>query len=641
MNYGFVKVASAIPSVRVADCQFNVEQIEMLILQASGRGVEIVCTPELSLTSCSCQDLFRQQLLLEEAEMTLIHLMNCTRSLDIISIVGLPVPYKGTLLNCAAVIQHGKILGLVPKTFLSHHAESNENRWFTSAIDIPDGSLRICGQQVPISRHMLFKTPSCTFGVEIGDDLWASIPPSSLLTLQGAEIIFCLSADTDAAGKYDYLSSLISQQSARAMCGYVFCSSGFGESTQDVTYSGKGFVYENGTMLAEAARYQLTPQLLDTEIDVERLRTERLSHSTFASCASLVKNIQPIEIETEIVTPQEIKLSRSIHPTPFIPEGEALQLRCQEVISIQTNGLVKRIRHTGCTSVTIGISGGLDSTLALLVCVRAFDKLGLSRKGIVSITMPGFGTTDRTYTNALTLMKCLGVTVREISIRPACEQHFRDINHDSQIHDVTYENSQARERTQILMDVANQVGGFVIGTGDLSELALGWATYAGDHISMYGVNASVPKTLIPHLVRWIAAQMSDESIRLTLLDIVDTPISPELIPAGSDGEILQKTEDLVGPYELHDFFLYYSIRYGFRPDKVFFLARHAFRGRYTDEVIKHWLTTFLRRFFSQQFKRSCLPDGPAVGSISLSPRAGWRMPSDAVSKLWLRVCDEL
>ena len=641
MNHGFVKVASAIPSVKVADCQYNVEQIESLIVQAEGHGVEIICLPELSLTAYTCQDLFQQQLLLEEAEMALIHLMNFTRSLDIISIVGLPVTYKGSLLNCAAVIQKGKILGMIPKTYLPNYKEFYEKRWFTSGIDIAAGSLLVCGQQVPLNQFILFRTPSCTFGVEICEDMWAPIPPSSYLAMQGAEIIFNLSADNDLVGKYDYLKSLLAQQSARTISGYVFSSCGYGESTQDVVFSAKGLVYENGVLLAETPRHQLETQLLETEIDVERIRTERRINTTFAACASQSRKEAATIIETERTEMREFGITRKIDPQPFVPSGKDLDERCREIFSIQTEGLAKRISHTGAQTVVVGISGGLDSTLALLVCVKAFDRLGISRRGIVGITMPGFGTTDRTYTNAVNLMKLLGITIREISIKDACIQHFKDLGHDMETHDVTYENSQARERTQILMDAANQMNGLVIGTGDLSELALGWATYNGDHMSMYGVNASVPKTLVRHLVKWVAEDNQDESTRTILMDIVDTPISPELIPADEEGNITQKTEDLVGPYELHDFFLYYTLRWGVRPQKIFFLTKEAFGTEYTDEVIKHWLKTFYRRFFAQQFKRSCLPDGPKVGSCSLSPRGDWRMPSDASASMWLKECENL
>lgn len=642
MNYGFVRIASAVPSVKVADCKYNIQQIESLVAQAEGKGVEIICFPELSITGYTCGDLFSQQMLLDEAEMALIGLMNFTRSLDIITIVGLPVAYRGTLLNCAAILQRGKILGIMPKTYLPNYKEFYEQRWFTSGKTFPDATVLICGQQARMSSRLLFRTPSCCFGVELCEDLWAPIPPSCELALQGAEIIFNLSADNESIGKHAYLQSLIAQQSARCLAGYVFAGSGFGESTQDVVFAGKTMIYENGRLLAEGERFSLKEQLTISEIDVEKLRGERLVNTTFSACIAHNDQLpQPIVIESELFVPKEFDITRTISPRPFVPEGSKLNERCEEIFAIQVSGLAKRLMHTHSQIAVLGISGGLDSTLALLVCIRTFDKLGLSRKGIVGITMPGFGTTGRTYRNAVNLMKSLGVTIREINIKDACLQHFADLGIDAGVHDVTYENSQARERTQILMDAANQMNGLVIGTGDLSELALGWATYNGDHMSMYGVNASIPKTLVKHLVTWVAGTLEESLARETLLDIVDTPISPELIPADENGEIQQKTEDLVGPYELHDFFLYYTLRYGFRPAKIFYLAGKAFGKTYSDETIKKWLTTFYRRFFAQQFKRSCLPDGPKVGSCSLSPRGDWRMPSDASSSAWLEECDQL
>ena len=641
MNHGFVKVASAIPQVRVADCRFNAERIEALIAKAAGQGVETVCFPELSVTGYTCQDLFQQQLLLDEAEMALLHIMNFSRTLDIISIVGVPVLYRGALLNAAAVIQHGRILGIVPKTFLPNYKEFYERRWFTSGADVPPGEILICGQMAKIGLDMLFRTSGCTFGVEICEDLWAPVPPSCRQTLRGAEIVFNLSADDDIVGKRAYLQSLVSQQSARTISGYVFSGCGFGESTQDVVFGGKAFIYENGRLLKESPKHTLEEHLVVSEIDVERINFDRRSNTTFSACAAIHAKENADIVEADLVCAPDMTLTREVPPHPFVPSGKDLDERCREIFDIQTDGLAKRVAHTGVRTLVVGISGGLDSTLALLVCVRTFDALGLSRRGIVGITMPGFGTTDRTYTNAVNLMKLLGVTIREISIKDACIQHFKDLGHDMDVHDVTYENGQARERTQILMDAANQHGGLVVGTGDLSELALGWATYNGDHMSMYGVNASVPKTLVKHLVTWVADGMDDESTRAVLRDIVDTPISPELLPADENGEITQKTEDHVGPYELHDFFLYYTLRWGFRPAKIFFLAHKAFAGVYTDQTIAKWLKTFFRRFFAQQFKRSCLPDGPKVGSCSLSPRGDWRMPSDASSALWLKECDNL
>ena len=642
MNYGFVKVAAAVPRVKIADCKYNAGQLESLIAIADGKGVQIITFPEMCITAYTCGDLFGQQLLLEEAEMGLMQILNNTRQLDIISILGMPIAVNSTVINAAVVIQKGKILGVVPKTYLPNYKEFYEQRWFTSALQVAEGNVRLCGQIVPMGTNLLFETSDTTFGIEICEDLWSTIPPSSTLALQGAEILFNLSADNEGIGKHSYLRSLISQQSARCIAGYVFSSCGFGESTTDVVFAGNGLIYENGSELAHNKRFSLEEQLVISEIDVERLRAERRINTTFAASKGTVPSgKKPLRITTEFVNSKELNLTRTFDMHPFVPQGETLNERCEEVFSIQVAGLAQRLVHTGAKTAVIGISGGLDSTLALLVCVRTFDKLELPRKNIIGVTMPGFGTTDRTYHNALSLMKSLGITIREISIKEACIQHFKDINHNINIHDVTYENSQARERTQILMDIANQTWGMVIGTGDLSELALGWATYNGDHMSMYGVNGSVPKTLVKYLVKWVAENDIDEESRITLLDIVETPISPELIPADENGEIQQKTEDLVGPYELHDFFLYYFMRFGFRPSKIYYLANIAFKDIYDEETIKKWLSTFFRRFFNQQFKRSCLPDGPKVGSISISPRGDWRMPSDASSATWLKEIENL
>lgn len=637
MNYGFVKVAAAVPRVKIADCNFNAKQLESLIAVADGKGVQIITFPEMCITAYTCGDLFGQQLLLEEAEMALMQILNNTRQLDIISILGMPVVINSTVINAAVVIQKGKVLGVVPKTYLPNYKEFYEQRWFTSALQVAETNVRLCGQIIPMGTNLLFETSDTIFGIEICEDLWSTIPPSSTLALQGAEIIFNLSADNEGIGKNSYLRSLISQQSARCISGYVFSSCGFGESTTDVVFAGNGLIYENGNQLAHNDRFSFEEQLIISEIDVEYLRAERRINTTFAaSKGNIPADKKPVRIATEFVNSKELNLTRTFERHPFVPQGAALNERCEEVFSIQVAGLAQRLVHTGAKTAVIGISGGLDSTLALLVCVKTFDKLGLSRKNIIGVTMPGFGTTNRTYHNALSLMNSLGITVREISIKEACIQHFKDINHDINIHDVTYENAQARERTQILMDIANQTGGMVIGTGDLSELALGWATYNGDHMSMYGVNGSIPKTLVKYLVKWVAENEVDETSCITLLDIVDTPISPELIPADENGDIKQKTEDLVGPYELHDFFLYYFMRFGFRPSKIFMLASLAFKEVYDEETIKKWLLIFFRRFFNQQFKRSCLPDGPKVGSISISPRGDWRMPSDASAAAWLK-----
>ena len=506
MKYGFVKVAAAIPQVKIADCQYNAEQAESLIAKAEGSGVQVIVFPELNLTGYSCGDLFGQTLLLEQAELGLMRVMNNTRQLDIISIVGMPVRVESVLMNCAVVIQKGKILGIVPKTYLPNYKEFYEHRWFASAFTYTDEVVvRLCGQLAPVSANLLFETSEVRFGIELCEDVWAPVPPSSALALKGADIIFNLSADTENISKHQYLRSLLAQQSARCLAGYVFASSGFGESTTDVVFAGNALIYENGVLLAASERFSFDKQLVMSEIDVERLRGERLLNTTFAASVRQMDGCPAKVIQTERVPEKELSLTRKIEPHPFVPAGgELLDERCEEIFSIQIAGLAKRLVHTGCKTVVVGISGGLDSTLALLVCVKTFDKLGLSRKGIVGITMPGFGTTGRTHHNAVELMRSLGVTSREISIREACIQHFKDIGHDLDVHDVTYENSQARERTQILMDYANKIGGLVIGTGDLSELALGWATYNGDHMSMYGVNASIPKTLVRYLVNWVA-----------------------------------------------------------------------------------------------------------------------------------------
>lgn len=646
MQNGFIKVAAAIPSVKVADCSYNVQQIESLIAMAEGKGVEVIVFPELCITGYTCQDLFKQTLLLEQAETSVLMLLDFTRKLDIISIVGVPVVVGDLLLNCAAVIQKGDLLGLVPKTYLPNYSEFYEKRWFASSQDLQPSEIRFAGNKIVVTpQPTLFRTcDGAMFGVEICEDVWAPVPPSCNLALSGADIIFNLSASDELIGKHDYLKGLLAQQSARMISGYVYSGCGFGESTQDVVYGGNAIAYENGQLLAESERFALDSQLIITQIDVEKIRNERRTNSTYINAQ---RGHDSRIVNAHTVMPRDFELIRDVDPHPFIPKTDDMEKSCDEIFSIQVAGLAKRLVHTGCKTVVVGISGGLDSTLALLVCVRTFDKLQLSRKGIVGVTMPGFGTTDRTYNNAVNLMKSLGITLREISIADAVKQHFNDIGHDINVHDVTYENSQARERTQILMDLSNQLGALVIGTGDLSELALGWATYNGDHMSMYGVNAGVPKTLIKYLVKFVATSEDSDETRSILLDIIDTPISPELIPADEAGNITQKTEDLVGPYELHDFFLYHIIRFGYRPSKIFMLARKAFDGSnpeapfYDDETIKKWLTIFLRRFFNQQFKRSCLPDGPKVGSVCLSPRGDWRMPSDASSALWLKECEQI
>lgn len=648
MKYGFIKVASAIPAVKVADIQYNLSEIEKQVIKAEGEGVEIIVFPELSLTGYSCQDLFQQQVLLDNIEIAVVQLLDFTRQLDITIIVGAPICVNSVLLNCALVIQHGKLLGIVPKTYLPNYGEFYEKRWFASSQDLQLQSIYYVGDKIDISTDIqLFSTSQgVRFGIEICEDLWSPLPPSNQLTLAGAELIFNLSASDDLIGKHNYLKTLVAQQSARTICGYVYSSCGFGESTQDVVYGGNALIYENGKLLAEAKRFEVEAQIIISEIDIDRLRIERRANTTFvnaqrptmmqrlrANNQAILRNIPtciPPSIQREFI------LTRSVYKYPFIPKGEELREHCEEILNIQVCGLAKRLLHINCKTVVIGVSGGLDSTLALLVASLAFDKLGYNRKGIIGVTMPGFGTTDRTYSNAITLMKKLDITIREINISESVKQHFADIEHDINLHNTTYENSQARERTQILMDISNQAGGIVIGTGDLSELALGWCTYNGDHMSMYAVNIGIPKTLIKHLVYYIAKDSTEEVTKCTLNDIINTPISPELTPADKNGNIIQKTEDLVGPYELHDFFLYYMLRFGFRPKKIFWLAQQAFKGEYADGIILHWLRIFYKRFFSQQFKRSCLPDGPKVGSVSLSPRGDWRMPSDAMCSEWIR-----
>lgn len=647
MQHGYIKVAAAIPAVKVADCHFNAQQTEAQILQAEEQGAEIVVFPELGITGYTCQDLFAQQLLIEQAEVAVRSLVANTKALDIISVVGVPVAVDSILLNCAVVFQRGHILGIVPKTYLPNYSEFYEKRWFASTHHLNDTSICYAGQDALLTaQSQIFVTADgVKFGVEICEDVWAPNPPGTYLALAGADIVCNLSASDELIGKHNYLKSLLAQQSARTMAGYVYSGCGFGESTQDLVYGGNAMVYENGKLLAQNQRFVFEPQMVVTDIDIFKLRAERRTNSTYVNAqhghtALLHKAFAPIHN-------RPFTLQRAINPLPFVPQNDVMHNSCEEIFNIQVSGLAQRLKHIHASKVVLGISGGLDSTLALLVCVRTFDKLGLSRKGVVGVTMPGFGTTNRTYRNAIDLMSQLGITTREINIAKSVKQHFEDIGHDMAVHDVVYENGQARERTQILMDLGNKEGGIVVGTGDLSELALGWATYNGDHMSMYAVNVSIPKTLIRHLVRHVAQTMHNDETRTTLYDIIDTPISPELIPADEAGNIKQKTEDLVGPYELHDFFIYHFLRHGFTPQRLYLMARHAFAApqqranQYTDDEIKHWLRVFMRRFFTQQFKRSCLPDGPKVGSVSLSPRGDWRMPSDATAQMWLDLCDKL
>lgn len=657
-DYGFLRVAAASPKLRVADCDYNTEEIKRVIEKARQENVQILCFPELCITAYSCGDLFFQKALQQKALESLSELAcflkdrpsNVVKEIstvlketptqfvkDIPSpviIVGLPLRIKNSLYNVAAILSAEGIVGIVPKTYIPNNNEYYEKRWFTSGSDLRDFSTNIGGEDVPVSsKGMMFRTPFADFGVEICEDLWMPVPPSSQLALQGAELIFNLSAGNELVGKNRYRKSLISQQSGRCNAAYIYASAGWGESTTDMVFSGACFIAENGAILAESERFSPESELIIADIDLEALRYDRLKNCNFNSAA--LPDIPGVNCN---IAPKLThgKMYRKFNPHPFIPSEEEKDESLSEVFNIQTHGLAKRLLHTGIKKTAIGISGGLDSTLALLVTVRAFDLLELPRENIHGITMPGFGTTDRTYSNAVALMQSLGVTVREISIVEAVTQHFKDIGHDIDDHDITFENSQARERTQILMDYANKTGGLVVGTGNMSELALGWTTYNGDHISMYGVNASVPKTLVATLVRWIARTLTDdEPSRAILYDILDTPFSPELLPAGKDGSIAQQTEQFVGPYELHDFFLHSMLRYGNPPSRILFMARQAFAEKYTPEEIMKWLKVFYKRFFTNQFKRSCMPDGPKVGSVNLSPRSDWRMPSDASANIWL------
>ncbi|NLM13337.1 MAG: NAD(+) synthase [Epulopiscium sp.] len=647
MNNGFIRIGGAVPKVTVCDCKKNTDEIIQLIEEAKKNLVQVLVFPELCITGYTCGDLFSQKMLLEEAKKALQRILDYSVHLNMVIVVGMPIAADEQLFNCAVLVLNGKILGVIPKTSIPNHGEFYERRWFTSSLSRISNEIELCNQIVPFGTDLLFKNKNyeaLCIGVEICEDLWTPIPPSSFQCLYGASLILNLSASNEAVGKSEYRKNLISQQSARCMVGYVYVSSDYGESTTDLVFGGHSMIFENGTLLQERKPFSDDTSLIFTELDLERLALERRKSSSFMNLiGSAIIDSKKYRIIPFELSPQTIdSLTRHIDPHPFVPfNRESRELRCQEIFAIQVNGLRKRMEHTGAKTAVVGISGGLDSTLALLVCTATFDKLNLERKNILGITMPGFGTTDRTYNNALNLMKNLGVTIREIPIADACIQHFKDIGHNPSIHDATYENTQARERTQILMDIANKENGLVIGTGDLSELALGWATYNGDHMSMYGVNGSIPKTLVRSLISWIADSKMDGKTKATLLDILNTPVSPELLPPTEDGEIHQKTEDIVGPYELHDFFLYYVVRFGFTPSKIVFLAEHAFKGKYEREIILKWIKIFYRRFFSQQFKRSCLPDGPKVGSVSLSPRGDWRMPSDASARIWLDEIEEM
>lgn len=634
-DFGFLRVAAASPKMRVADCDYNLQEIITVIQKAIEQDVQLLCFPELCLTGYTCGDLFFQTALQKKAIESLTNLADFLKDKpSIIVVVGLPLIHRNSLYNVAAVVSNEGILGFVPKKYIPDYYESNEKRWFQSGSFIEDFGTVIGEDFYPISSEsMIFETPFGNFGIEIGKDLWAPITPSSFFARQGADVILNLSANNELVGRNEYRKSLVALQSGRCNAGYVYASAGCGESTTDMTFSGACFIADNGVILQESKRFSLENEMIVSDIDIEALRRDRivtLNFTVFENPVIIPCNIEPVSTS---------KLYRKLNAHPFIPSEEKREESLNEVFNIQSHGLAKRLMHTGIKSAVIGISGGLDSTLALLVTVKAFDILGVSRENIIGITMPGFGTTGRTYENAVKLMKSLGVSTKVISIADAVTQHLFDIEHDITQHDITYENAQARERTQILMDYANKVNGLVIGTGNLSELALGWATYNGDHMSMYAVNAGVPKTLVASLTRWIADTKIDESTKAILHDILDTPFSPELLPADNEGKIAQKTENFVGPYELHDFFIHRMLRHGDEPKRILFIAEQAFEGSYTADEIKKWLHVFYKRFFSQQFKRSCMPDGVKVGSVGLSPRGDLKMPSDALAKIWLEQLD--
>lgn len=638
MKYGFVKTAAATPKIRVADCEYNANQIISCVKEAYENGAALLVFPELCVTGYTCSDLFLQSTLLKAAEKAVKRIKEETKDLDIVFVVGVPITVKQSLYNCGVVICKGEILGAVPKVNIPNYSEFYELRHFTSGKNVEehivyagDGWIELSDTQYFVCKDM----EDFSFGVEICEDLWVAESPSIRLAQSGAAIICNLSCSDDLIGKAQYRCDLVKMQSAKLCCGYIYCDAGFGESTTDMVFSAQNVIAENGTIVSESCRFN--NGITYADIDVERLMSERRKTNTYIDYIpdENSKYYSDKEFEIEL---HDTKLTRIFPCTPFVPSDKSdLENRCEEILTIQATGLATRLAHTGIQNVVLGLSGGLDSTLALIVCVHAFDMLSLDRKNIHTVTMPCFGTTKRTKSNAEKLAEAYGVSFEEINITLAVRQHFSDIGHDESVTNITYENSQARERTQILMDLSNKYNGLVIGTGDLSELALGWATYNGDHMSMYAVNASIPKTLVRYLTAY-EAQKSNGTLKEVLLDVLDTPVSPELLPPDKNGEIAQKTEDVVGPYELHDFFLYYLVRFGYAPSKIYYMAKLSFKDKYSEDTIKKWLTVFIRRFFSQQFKRSCLPDGPKVGSVTLSPRSDWRMPSDASVKAWL---DEL
>ena len=641
-HFGYVRVAAAVPHMRVADCQYNATEIKKQITEAMQEGVEVVCFPELSITGYTCADLFFTQQLQKNALAALEDICAYTRNLPIIVLVGAPLKVDNNLYNCAFVMTDGEVVGVVPKINLPNTGEFYEKRWFSSGRDVLERNvnsirpriptIELWGNDVPFGIDLLFATKDYSFGIEICEDLWSPLPASTQLAIQGAEIIFNLSSSNCVTGKHEFRQRMITQQSARVHCGYVYTSSGIGESTTDIVFSGSTYIAENGDMLEIGDRFQMESSMIISEIDVERLRIDRQRNTNFTHDKyGHYRHIQvaPLEsLESNEYRGERGPLHRHFTKTPFLPKRKNSDAYCEDVLSLQTHGLLRRWQHTHAQSLVIGISGGLDSTLALLVCVLAADRLGYHRSQIIGVTMPGFGTSNRTYTNAIALMEQLGVSIHEIPIRDMTTQHLQDIGHDIDARDITYENAQARIRTLVLMDMANKYNGIVVGTGDMSELALGWATYCGDQMSMYGVNAGVPKTLVRYIVQYAAENIFGDETRAILHDIVDTPVSPELLPTDEKGNIAQITEDKVGPYELHDFFMYYFLRYGFTREKIAFMAGIAFENIYEQGVIDHWLDVFMRRFFTQQFKRSCLPDGPKIVGVSLSPRGDLRMPSD-------------
>ncbi len=631
---GFVRVGAIVPKLKVADTEFNCNEIIEQIEIASNNKIQIAIFPELCITGYTCQDLFEQDTLLEEAEKSLSKILDYTNNLDIICIIGMPIKQENQLFNTAVVIQKGEILGVIPKTFIPNYGEFYEKRWFASSKNANKKEIEILGQKVPFGIDLLFKDKEnneICFGIEICEDIWAVEPPSNKLALLGANIIFNLSASNEVIGKKEYRRELVKMQSAKTISGYVYCSSGVNESTSDIVFSGESMIFENGSCLANNERFDFQSNMIFTEIDTKKLANDRRKNISFMG--------NPVDLEyreIEINIPDNIEdLTRKYSKTPFVPEDKKkISEICEEILNIQSYGLAKRLLHTNINKTVIGISGGLDSTLAFLVIIKAYEILNIPKENIIAITMPGFGTTFRTHNNSMKLINEYGATFREINITKSSLQHFEDIGHDKNIKDVTYENAQARERTKILMDIANKENGLVVGTGDLSELALGWCTYNGDHMSMYAVNASIPKTLVKYIIKWVADN-SKEECKNIINDILDTPISPELLPPDEKGNIEQKTEEQVGPYILHDFFLYHFLRYGAEPKKIYILACKTFKEDFKEEQIKHWLQVFIKRFFTQQFKRNCMPDGPKVGSVSLSPRGDLRMPSDASCNIWL------